>query len=175
MRLQRKAAPKPAVHIMFRVFGQPRRLLNAQCAFLAVLDDATRATSRLTQHAAKGFRKGMSVAWPPRRNIVAIAHHKSRPCVTEGIALQAGCLPAVIRISLRNIHEIICTCERARDFLLHRHKAIRLSVLLQIGPIVVWIPKPRDASDSPRTALERPGQRGRLVFRSVTPGPIYST
>jgi hypothetical protein len=41
IRLQRKRAPKPAVHIMFRVFGQPRRLLNAGRDLFAVLHDAT--------------------------------------------------------------------------------------------------------------------------------------
>src|ERR1700687_42126 len=88
------------------------------------------ATSRFTQHAGKGLREGMRIAGPPRRNMVAIAHHKGRPRVIKGIAPHARRLPAIIRIGHGDIHEILCACERASDFLLHRHKALRLSVLL---------------------------------------------
>src|SRR5580693_1113266 len=78
---------------------------------------------RLAQHAGKGLREGMRVARPSRRNVVTIADHKGRPRIIDGIALQAGGLAAVIRIGRGDVLEIFGAGERARHFLLHRHKA----------------------------------------------------
>ena len=63
-------------------------------------------------------------------------------------------------------------CQRARHFLLHRHVAVGIAGLFEIGPIVVRIPEPRDARELPRAVLERPGQRGGLVamkYRAAGP------
>ena len=48
-----------------------------------------RSERHLLQHAGKGFREGVGVARPSRRNIVAIADHEGRRLVVHGVARQA--------------------------------------------------------------------------------------
>src|SRR5580698_8597208 len=117
----------------------------------------------LFQQAGEGLCEGVDVAGPSCRNIVTVLNDKGRPRVIHGIALQAGGLSPVFRIGFANIEEVRGVCELPRHLLLNRHVAVGVTSLLQISPIIVRVPEPRDAGDFPGAVLERPGQRRGLV------------
>src|SRR5580704_9121991 len=91
----------------------------------------------LPQHAGKSHGKGVRIAGPSRRNIVAIPDYKSRRRIAVGIAFQARGLAAIVRIIPWYIAKIPRSRERTRYLLLHRHKTLRLPVLFRIGPVIV--------------------------------------
>src|SRR3984885_5623617 len=117
----------------------------------------------LFQQAGEGLCEGVDVAGPSCRNIVTVLNDKGRPRVIHGIALQAGGLSPVFRIGFANIEEVRRRCELSRHLLLHRHVAVGVIGLFEIGPVVVRVPEPRDAGEFPGAVFECPCQRRRLV------------
>ena len=58
-----------------------------------------------------------------------------------------------------DIAEVRRVLQRAGDFGLHGHVAGRLAGLLAVGAVVVGVPESGDPAETPRSALQRPGQR----------------
>ena len=71
------------------------------------------------QHVGEGLCERVSVARPPRRNVIANLDDKRRRRIVHRITLQARSLSMIVRICLGNIAEILRACKRARHFLLH--------------------------------------------------------
>ncbi len=114
---------------------------------------------RSASTAANCPRKGMRVARPACRDIVAVAHDKGRAVVVEGVARHAACFPAVVGSVGGHVEKVFRAGQCARDFLLHRHGADGLSGPVNIGAIIIRVPEADDPPDLPAGTLQRPGQR----------------
>src|SRR5689334_2762128 len=102
----------------------------------------------------------MSVAGPTGRHVSTVVDDERRTRVVHRVPGESGSLLPPVRATANYIAKVGGVLERTCHLGLHGHVPGGLTRLLGVRPVIVGIPEPCAARDSPRVAFELPCQRG---------------